>query len=83
MKAHYDLTEADRLKGNALCEERDGRRYGIWFDTIEEAQTACIAHGAYCIIDDDLCEPVWHNPNYQSESFEKLRKKLGRILLPR
>lgn len=83
MKAPQDVREIDRCKGNALCEERNGHRYGIWFDTLEEAQDACIKHNAYGIIDDDLCELVWENPNYESESFKQLKKTLSEKLMPR
>lgn len=84
LKAPYDMTEADYLQGaNTLCEERyGGIKYGIWFDSLEEAKEACIQHGAYGIIDDDMCDYVWKNPNYKSGSFEALRKRLGKILLP-
>lgn len=84
LKASRDMTEADCLQGaNTLCEERfDGIKYGIWFDTLEEAKNACIQHGGYGIIDDDMFEFVWYNPDYKSKSFEDLRKYLGKILLP-
>lgn len=84
LKASYDMTEADYLHGeNTLCEERyGGIKYGIWFDSLEEAQEACIANNGYGIIDDDMCDYVWKNPNYKSKSFEELRKRLGKILLP-
>ena len=83
MKAQQDVREIDRVRGNALCEERNGHRYGIWFDTIEEAKEACIQHNAYCIIDDEFCEPVWYNPDYESESFENLKKHLSKKFMPR
>ena len=82
MKSPDDFTEQDYCKPNCLCEERNGIQYGIWFDSLEEAKEACIEHRAYGVIDDDLCNYVWFNPNYHSESFEKLRRYLGRILLP-
>ena len=84
LKAPYDMTEKDYTEGNALCEERfGGIKYGIWFDTLEEAKTACIQHGAYGIIDNEEFEYIWMNPEYKSKSFENLRKYLGKILLPR
>ena len=83
LKAPYDMTETDYTEGNTLCEIRYGNiKYGIWFDTLEEAKTACIQHEAYGIIDDDMCDYVWYNPDYKSKSFENLRKYLGKILLP-
>ena len=84
LKAPYDMTEKDYAHGaNTLCEIRFGdKKYGIWFNTLEEAKTACIQHGAYGIIDDDGLDYVWKNPNYKSRSFEELRKRLGKILLP-
>ncbi|MBO5828902.1 MAG: hypothetical protein J6R59_10695 [Paludibacteraceae bacterium] len=87
LKAPYDMTEADYMHcGNTLYEERfEGIKYAIIFDSFEEAKKACIQHGAYGIIDvdSDTLEYVWMNPDYKSKSFEELRKKLGRILLPR
>lgn len=83
MKAPHDVREIDRVRGNALCEERNGHRYGIWFDTLEEAQAACIENNAYGIIDDEFCEYVWLNPDYESESFERLKKRLSDKLMPR
>ena len=83
LKAPYDMTEEDYAKGNTLSEERfNGIRYGLWFDTLEEAIDKCIKHNAYGIIDSETFEYVWENPNYKSKSFEKLRKQLGKILLP-
>ena len=87
LKASRDMTEADYCHcGNCLCEVRNGIKYGIWFSSLEEAKEACIKHKAYAIIDDDMYEYVWKNPDYESErdkkSFEELRKKLGKILLP-
>ena len=87
LKASRDMTEADYIHGaNTLCEERyNGIKYGIWFDTLEEAKTACIKHEAYGIIDDDTLDYVWKNPDYKSKedkSLEELRRKLGKILLP-
>lgn len=81
LKAPKDMTEADYGK-NTLAKEKNGIRYGIWFKTLEEAKTECIKHNAYGIIDDELLEYVWYNPNYKSKSFEELRKYLGKILLP-
>ena len=83
LKASYDMTEADYCGNNTLCEMRYGNiPYGIWFDSLEEAKEACIKHEAYGIIDDDMFEYVWYNPDYKSKSFEELRKMLGKILLP-
>jgi hypothetical protein len=83
LKNPKDFTEADYCKSNTLCEMRYGNiPYGILFDTLEEAKEACIKHEAYGIIDDDMCDYVWYNPDYKSKSFEELRRKLGRILLP-
>ena len=84
LKAPEDMTEADYLNGgNTLCEERyNGIKYGIWFDSLEEAKGKCIENNGYGIIDYDGFDYVWYNPNYQSESIKKLQKYLGRILLP-
>ena len=83
LKRPQDMTEADYLNGaNCLTEEKNGTKYGIWFDSLEEAKSKCIQHKAYAIIDDDLLEYVWYNPDYKSKSIEELRKYLGKILLP-
>lgn len=83
LKAPRDMTETDYLNGgNTLCEEVNGIKYGIWFTSLEEAKTACIQHKAYGIIDYDMFDYVWKNPNYQSDSIKELRKYLGKILLP-
>lgn len=83
LKAPRDMTETDYCELNTLCEIRYGNiPYGIWFDTLEEAKEACIKHEAYGIIDDNTLDYVWYNPDYKSKSFEKLRKYLGKILLP-
>ena len=40
LKAPRDMIETDYLNGaNTLCEERNGTKYGIWFDSLEEAIT--------------------------------------------
>lgn len=83
LKAPRDMREADYLQGrDTLCERKNGKDYGIWFDSLEEAKEACIQHDGYGIIDDDLFEYVWYNPNYQSKSIEDLARYLGKILLP-
>lgn len=92
LKAPKDMTEKNYCHGgNTLCEERyGGIKYGIWFDSLEEAKNECIKHKAYGIIDDDLLEYVWYNPDYKSElksfkdckSIKDLRSFLGKILLP-
>ena len=86
LKAPKDMREKDYLHGgNTLCEERNGIKYGLWFDTLEEAKEKCIQHKAYGIIDDDLLEYAWKNPDYkgkEDKSIEELRRYLGRILLP-
>lgn len=86
LKDPKDFTNEDYVSGNALCEIRFGNiKYGIWFDTLEEAKEVCIKHGAYGIIDYDNGDYVWKNPNYKSKtdrSIEGLRKYLGEILLP-
>ena len=83
LKAPHDMTEADHRNGvNTLTEEKNGTQYGIWFDTLEEAKNECIKHKAYGIIDDELLEYVWKNPNYKSKSIEELSRYLGKILLP-
>lgn len=84
LKAPYDMTEESYMHcGNTLYEERfEGIKYAIIFDSLEEAKESCIKHNAYGIIDEDAFEYVWYNPDYKSKSFEELRKKLGRILLP-
>lgn len=83
LKAPKDMTEADYSHGkNILCEERNGHEYGIWFSSLDEAKKACIQHNGYGIIDSELLEYVWHNPNYQSKSIKELQRYLGKILLP-
>lgn len=83
LKAPRDMTEMDYQNGaNTLTEEKNNIQYGIWFDSLEEAQNKCIQHKGYGIIDDDMLEYVWYNPNYKSKSFKDLQKYLGKILLP-
>lgn len=83
LKSPRDMTETDYLHGgNTLCEERNGYKYGIWFDSLEEAKNVCIKHKAYGIIDDDMLDYVWKNPNYQSNSIKELQRYLRKILLP-
>lgn len=84
LKNPIDFTEADYLHGaNTLCEVRFGNiKYGVWFDTLEEAKEKCIENDWYAVIDDDTLDYVWYNPNYKSKSFENLRKYLSDILLP-
>ena len=82
LKAKHDMTEIDYARGNILCEEKNGIRYGIWFDSLEEAKTACIKHNGYGIIEGECLGFVWYNHNYQSEGIKKLSKQLGKILLP-
>lgn len=82
LKAAHDMTKTDYARGNMLCEEKNGIRYGIWFDSLEEAKSACIQHKGYGIIEGENLEFVWYNPNYQSEAIKKLARELGRILLP-
>ena len=88
LKHHKDFTaENYNHCGNTLYEMRNGYKYAIQFNSLEEAKKACIEYNAYGIIniDDDMCIYAWYNPNYKSKedkAFEELRKYLGRILLP-
>ena len=83
LKAPRDMVEADYRNGaNTLCEEINGYKYGIWFDSIDEAKEACIQHNGFGIIDDEELEYVWNNPEYKSESSTRMRQHLGKILLP-
>ena len=82
LKSPRDMTETDYANGNALCEERNGYKYGIWFPSLEEAKEACVQHGGYAVIDNDMFEYVWYNPNYRSKGIEELARYLGKILLP-
>lgn len=82
LKAPHDMMETDYASGIALCEERNGYKYGIWFSSLEEAKNACTEHKGYAVIDSEELDCVWHNPNYKSNSIIGLQKYLGKILLP-
>lgn len=75
LKAREDRSEAELLSG-------EKNRLDVLFDTLEEAQNACIQHNGYEVTDNYLCAPVWKNPYYQSKYIKDLRKYLGKILLP-
>lgn len=80
LKAGRDLTEVDRVRGNALC-GADGR--GMWFDRLQDAKAAAIAAGAFCVIDSENLDAVWVNPQYESRRIGLLRKKLTAALMPK
>ena len=82
LKAPHDMTETDYARGTFLCETKNGIRYGIWFESLEEAKAACIKNNGYGIIEGENLEFVWYNPNYQSEAIKNLARQLGKMLLP-
>ena len=81
LKAREDFTCESDFFNNTYCEEKNGYKYGVWFDSLEEAKKVCKQLKAYAIISDEWGEKVWENEEYESESFERLREKLGEILL--
>lgn len=83
LKAPYDMTEFDFAKGNILCEEKNGIRYGVWFEYLTDAHNACIEHNGYGIIEGENLDIIWINPDYKSEGIKNLAKELGRKLLPK
>lgn len=60
--APIHMTEMDYAKGIMLT---DKRGWAIWFDSLDEAKTACVKAGGYCVIDSEELEDVWFNPNYR------------------
>lgn len=80
LKAREDFTKDADFLNNGHTDE-NGR--GVWFDSLEDAKEECKRIGAYSIIDDEFCEPVWYNPDYKSESFERMKKFLSEKLMPR
>ena len=71
--------EADYCRSNQLQDECG---YGKWFESLEDAQSACVEHGAYGVFNDEG-DDVWYNPNYKSQGIKNLRQFLGEKFLPK